>query len=62
MYKSKEYSHISYIALLGQRDESMFTNVPQTSVTSPMLYYLGSLPQSMVQFVYGIDYYAYLTT
>lgn len=60
MHKSKELPHISYIALLGPRDESMFTNVPQTSVTSPMLCYLGSLPQSMVQFVYGIEYYELL--
>lgn len=48
---------ISYIALLGPRDKSVYTNIPPMSIVSPMLRYLGNLPQSMFQFVYGVEYY-----
>lgn len=53
-------SQICYIALLGPRDTMMFTNVPPQSVVSPMLSYLGILPQDMLQFVYGMEYYELL--
>lgn len=55
--KRTDYPQICYIALLGPRDNIMFTNVPPMSVVSPMLFYLGNLPQSMFQFVYGVEYY-----
>lgn len=51
---------IQYIALLGQRDEPRFINVPQESVTHPLLGLIGCLPQSMSQFIYGIEYYEWL--
>ena len=57
MMKQNNYPQICYIALLGPRDYTKFTNVPPMSVVSPMLFYLGNLPQSMFQFVYGIEYY-----
>lgn len=57
MNKQTTYPQICYIALLGPRDSMMFTNVPPMSVVSPMLFYLGHLPQSMYQFVYGVEYY-----
>ena len=55
--KQNTYPQICYIALLGPRDNTMFTNVPPMSVVSSMLFYLGNLPQSMFQFVYGVEYY-----
>ena len=55
--KQNNYPEICYIALLGPRDYTMFTNVPPMSVVSPMLSYLGNLPQSMFQFIYGVEYY-----
>ena len=57
MMKQNTYPQICYIALLGPRDNTMFTNVPPMSVVSSMLFYLGNLPQSMFQFVYGVEYY-----
>lgn len=48
---------IFYIALLGERDSIRFTNIPQESIQHPMLDYIGYLPQSMAQFIYGIEYY-----
>lgn len=57
MMKRTDYPQICYITLLGPRDNIMFTNVPPMSVVSPMLFYLGNLPQSMFQFVYGVEYY-----
>lgn len=48
---------ILYIALLGERDSIRFTNIPQESIQHPMLEYIGYLPQSMAQFIYGIEYY-----
>lgn len=57
MMKQNSYPQICYIALLGPRDNTMFTNVPPTSVVNPMLFYLGNLPQGMFQFVYGVEYY-----
>ena len=48
---------IHYIALLGPRDEPQFTNVPQPSVCSPMLRFLGYFPQSMCHFIYGVEYF-----
>ena len=57
MMKQKTYPQICYIALLGPRDNTMFTNVPPMSVVNSMLFYLGNLPQSMFQFVYGVEYY-----
>lgn len=57
MMKQNNYPEICYIALLGPRDYTMFTNVPPMSVVSPMLSYLGNLPQSMFQFIYGVEYY-----
>lgn len=57
MMKQNSYPQICYIALLGPRDNTMFTNVPPMSVVSPMLFYLGNLPQGMFQFVYGVEYY-----
>lgn len=41
----------------GTTYNTMFTNVPPMSVVSPMLFYLGNLPQGMFQFVYGVEYY-----
>ncbi len=55
--KQNTYPQICYIALLGPRDNTMFTNVPPMSVVNSMLFYLGNLPQSMFQFVYGVEYY-----
>lgn len=57
MMKRNSYPQICYIALLGPRDNTMFTNVPPMSVVNPMLFYLGNLPQGIVQFVYGVEYY-----
>lgn len=57
MKKQNNYPQICYIALLGPRDYTIFTNVPPMSVVSPMLFYLGNLPQSMYQYVYGVEYY-----
>ena len=57
MMKQNTYPQICYIALLGPRDNTMFTNVPPMSVVNSMLFYLGNLPQSMFQFVYGVEYY-----
>ena len=57
MMKQNSYPQICYIALLGPRDNTMFTNVPPMSVVNPMLFYLGNLPQGMFQFVYGVEYY-----
>lgn len=57
MMKQNTYPQICYIALLGPRDNTMFTNVPPMSVVNSMLFYLGKLPQSMFQFVYGVEYY-----
>lgn len=48
---------IHYIVLLGPRDEPQFTNVPQPSVCSPMLRFLGYFPQSMYHFIYGVEYF-----
>lgn len=50
-------SPILYIALLGERDSIKFTNIPQESIQHPILGYIGCLPQSMAQFIYGIEYY-----
>lgn len=58
--KKEVMQQICYIALLGPRDTMMFTNVPPQSVVSPMLSYLGMLPQGMTQFVYGVEYYEQL--
>ena len=57
MMKLNSYPQICYIALLGPRDNTKFTNVPPMSVVNPMLFYLGNLPQGMFQFVYGVEYY-----
>ena len=57
MMKQNTYPPICYLALLGPRDNTMFTNVPPMSVVNPMLFYLGNLPQGMFQFVYGVEYY-----
>ena len=55
-------SIIQYIALLGKRDYLFdnglaWLNVPQKSITHPMLSYIGKLPQHMMQFIYGCEYY-----
>ncbi|MBQ8969280.1 MAG: CHAT domain-containing protein [Bacteroidaceae bacterium] len=50
-------SIIHYIALLGVRDQMRLTNIPPESVTHPMLRYIGYMPQHMMHFIYGSDYY-----
>lgn len=58
-------SIIQYIVLLGKRDNLFdnglaWLNVPPKSVTHPMLSYICKLPQHMMQFIYGCEYYEYL--
>lgn len=50
-------SQIWYIILLGERDSMLATNIPSESMIHPMLSYIGDLPQHMIHFVYGCEYY-----
>lgn len=58
IYVQMDFNNINnpilYIALLRERDSIKFTNIPQESIQHPMLGYIGYLPQSMAQFIYGI--------
>ena len=53
IYVQMDFNNINnpilYIALLRERDSIKFTNIPQESIQH--------LPQSMAQFIYGIEYY-----
>lgn len=51
-------SAIQYIALLDNRQQMLFNNVPPTTIVHPLLRYLGNLPQHMGHFIYGCDYHA----
>ena len=61
IYVQMDFNNINnpilYIALLRERDSIKFTNIPQESIQHQMLVYIGYLPQSMAQFIYGIEYY-----
>ena len=61
IYVQMDFNNINnpilYIALLRERDSIKFTNIPQESIQHPMLGYIGYMPQSMAQFIYGIEYY-----
>lgn len=48
---------IKYIILLGPREAPKLLNIPQDSLIPPLLRYLGSFPQSMRQFIYGVGPY-----
>lgn len=51
---------IQYIALLDNRKQMPFNNVPPSTIVHPLLRYLGNLPQHMAHFIYGCDYHAML--
>lgn len=48
---------IQYVFLLGQRDSPTLVNVPQDSICKPILSLVGSLPQTMLHFIYGVEFY-----
>ena len=52
------FEQIRYIALLGPREEPQMINIPQEYLNSPMLRYLGYLPQTMFHFIYGTDQFS----
>ena len=54
------YDPIKYVALLGQRELPRMLNIPQNYLNYPLLKLLGYLPQSMLHFICGVDYYAFL--
>lgn len=51
---------IQYIVLLGNREQMPLTNIPPSTVVHPLLRHLGNLPQHMMHFIYGCNYYALL--